>query len=74
MLDMALKDIERVLYFEHYIVTEPGLTPLKHRVRVLVGAQRLPVEQPDQDEASQGEPSRRAAPSRKDTRLRGRSA
>ncbi|MDO8324718.1 MAG: DNA-directed RNA polymerase subunit beta', partial [Phenylobacterium sp.] len=29
MLDMALKDIERVLYFEHYIVTEPGLTPLK---------------------------------------------
>jgi DNA-directed RNA polymerase subunit beta' len=29
MLDMALKDIERVLYFENYIVTEPGLTPLK---------------------------------------------
>jgi DNA-directed RNA polymerase subunit beta' len=29
MLDMPLKDIERVLYFEQYIVTEPGLTPLK---------------------------------------------
>jgi DNA-directed RNA polymerase subunit beta' len=29
MLDMPLKDIERVLYFEHYIVTEPGLTPMK---------------------------------------------
>ena len=29
MLDMALKDVERVLYFEYYIVTEPGLTPLK---------------------------------------------
>ncbi|MCA6296387.1 MAG: DNA-directed RNA polymerase subunit beta', partial [Phenylobacterium sp.] len=29
MLDMALKDIERVLYFEYYIVTEPGLTALK---------------------------------------------
>ena len=29
MLDMPLKDIERVFYFEHYIVTEPGLTPLK---------------------------------------------
>jgi DNA-directed RNA polymerase subunit beta' len=29
MLDMPLKDIERVLYFEYYIVTEPGLTPLK---------------------------------------------
>jgi DNA-directed RNA polymerase subunit beta' len=28
MLDMALKDIERVLYFEQYIVIEPGLTPL----------------------------------------------
>jgi DNA-directed RNA polymerase subunit beta' len=29
MLDMPLKDIERVLYFENYIVTEPGLTSLK---------------------------------------------
>jgi DNA-directed RNA polymerase subunit beta' len=29
MLDMALKDIERVLYFEQYIVLEPGLTPLE---------------------------------------------
>ncbi len=29
MLDMALKDVERVLYFEYYIVTEPGLTPMK---------------------------------------------
>ncbi len=29
MLDMALKELERVLYFENYIVTEPGLTPLK---------------------------------------------
>jgi DNA-directed RNA polymerase subunit beta' len=31
MLDMTLKDLERVLYFENYIVTEPGLTPLKER-------------------------------------------
>ena len=29
ILDMALKDVERVLYFENYIVTEPGLTSLK---------------------------------------------
>jgi DNA-directed RNA polymerase subunit beta' len=29
LLDMTLKDIERVLYFENYIVLEPGLTPLK---------------------------------------------
>ncbi|WP_306120765.1 MULTISPECIES: DNA-directed RNA polymerase subunit beta' [unclassified Roseitalea] len=31
LLDMTLKDIERVLYFENYIVTEPGLTPLQER-------------------------------------------
>ncbi len=29
LLDMTLKDIERVLYFENYIVVEPGLTPMK---------------------------------------------
>ncbi len=29
LLDMQLKDVERVLYFEQYIVLEPGLTPLK---------------------------------------------
>jgi DNA-directed RNA polymerase subunit beta' len=29
LLDMPLKDIERVLYFESYAVIEPGLTPLK---------------------------------------------
>ena len=28
MLDMTLKDLERVLYFENYVVSEPGLTPL----------------------------------------------
>jgi len=31
MLDMTLKDLERVLYFENYIVIEPGLTPLKEK-------------------------------------------
>ncbi|MEM7767215.1 MAG: DNA-directed RNA polymerase subunit beta', partial [Pseudomonadota bacterium] len=29
LLDMTLKDVERVLYFESYVVTEPGLTPLE---------------------------------------------
>ncbi|MDZ4789795.1 MAG: DNA-directed RNA polymerase subunit beta' [Hyphomicrobiales bacterium] len=29
LLDMMLKDLERVLYFENYVVIEPGLTPLK---------------------------------------------
>ena len=28
LLDMQLKQLERVLYFESYVVTEPGLTPL----------------------------------------------
>jgi DNA-directed RNA polymerase subunit beta' len=31
LLDMTLKDLERVLYFEYYVVLEPGLTPLKDR-------------------------------------------
>src|SRR6187401_3401737 len=29
VLDMTLRDIERVLYFEAYVGTDPGLTPLK---------------------------------------------
>ncbi len=29
VLDMALRDIERVLYFEAFVVIEPGMTPLK---------------------------------------------
>ena len=29
LLDMQLKQLERVLYFENYIVLEPGLTPLE---------------------------------------------
>ncbi len=28
VLDMTLRDIERVLYFEAYVVVEPGMTPL----------------------------------------------
>src|ERR687891_153528 len=31
LLDMTLKDLERILYFESYVVLEPGLTPLKER-------------------------------------------
>ncbi|MEM7227063.1 MAG: DNA-directed RNA polymerase subunit beta', partial [Pseudomonadota bacterium] len=29
LLDLTLKDLERVLYFESFVVTESGLTPLK---------------------------------------------
>src|SRR6185437_3107815 len=28
VLDMTLRDIERVLYFEAFVITDPGLTPL----------------------------------------------
>ncbi len=29
IIDMTLKELERVLYFENFIVIEPGMTPLK---------------------------------------------
>ena len=29
MVDMKLKDLEKVLYFELFMVTEPGLTSLE---------------------------------------------
>ncbi len=31
LMDMTLKDIERVLYFEAFLVTDPGNTPLVHK-------------------------------------------
>src|SRR6184192_3540352 len=31
LLDMTLKSLERILYFESYVVLEPGLTPLQDR-------------------------------------------
>ncbi len=30
LLDMTLRDIEKILYFESFVVIEPGLTPLEH--------------------------------------------
>jgi DNA-directed RNA polymerase subunit beta' len=29
MLDMTLKELERVLYFENFVILEPGMTPFK---------------------------------------------
>ena len=29
MLDMTLREIERMLYFEAFVVIEPGMTPLQ---------------------------------------------
>ena len=37
LLDMTLKDLERILYFENYVVIEPGLTPLKLLLLLLLG-------------------------------------
>ncbi|MDP6560161.1 MAG: DNA-directed RNA polymerase subunit beta', partial [Candidatus Binatia bacterium] len=31
LLDMSLKDLEKVLYFEAYVVIDPGSTPLQER-------------------------------------------
>ena len=31
VLDMTLRDIERVLYFEAFVVTDPGMTPMQRR-------------------------------------------
>ena len=31
LVDMTPKDLERVLYFESFVVTEPGLTPFEYR-------------------------------------------
>ena len=31
LLDMTLKDIERVLYFENFVVIDPGMTPLEEK-------------------------------------------
>src|SRR5271156_6056596 len=31
LLDMTLKELERILYFENYMVLDPGMTPLKPR-------------------------------------------
>ena len=31
LLDMTLRDIERILYFEAFVVTEPGMTTLERR-------------------------------------------
>ncbi len=31
LLDMSLKDIEKILYFESYVVVDPGTTPLQYK-------------------------------------------
>ncbi len=49
MLDMTLRDIERVLYFEAYVVTEPALTALERR-QLLTEEQYLQARQEHGDD------------------------
>ena len=45
MLDMTVREIERVLYFEAYIVIEPGMTPLEAKTLMTEEAYLDAVEQ-----------------------------
>ena len=55
LLDMTLRDIERVLYFEAYVVIEPGMTPLERCQLLSEEAYLEAVEQHgDEFEASMG--------------------
>lgn len=55
VLDMTLRDIERVLYFEAWCVTDPGMTPLK-RGQIMTSEEydRRTEEYGDEFEASMG--------------------
>src|SRR5574342_115852 len=45
LLDMSLKDIEKVLYFESYIVIDPGETPLQYKELLTEARYRKAVEE-----------------------------
>ncbi|MES9858246.1 MAG: DNA-directed RNA polymerase subunit beta' [Sedimenticola sp.] len=55
LLDMTLRDIERVLYFESFVVVDPGMTPLE-RGQLLTDEQYLEAieENGDEFEAKMG--------------------
>ena len=54
LLDMTLKDLERVLYFENYIVLEPGTTPFKERELLTEEQFNQAVEEHGQDSFTAG--------------------
>src|SRR2546421_4942233 len=54
LLDMTLKDLERVLYFENYIVTEPGMTPLAEKQLLNEEQYNQGVEEHGQDSFTAG--------------------
>jgi DNA-directed RNA polymerase subunit beta' len=45
MLDMTVREIERVLYFEAYVVVDPGMTPLESRMLLTEDAYLEAIEQ-----------------------------
>src|SRR5437870_1483100 len=45
LLDMSLKDIEKVLYFESYIIVDPGETPLQYKELLTEARYRKAVEE-----------------------------
>ena len=49
LMDMTLRDIERVLYFESYVVIDPGMTPLE-RFQLLTDEQYLEAVEENGDE------------------------
>ncbi len=54
LLDMTLKDLERVLYFENYIVTEQGTTTLEEKQLLTEEQYNQAVEQYGQDAFTAG--------------------
>ncbi len=54
LLDMTLKDLERVLYFENYVVVEPGLTPMKMHELLSEDAYQNAVDEYGEDAFSVG--------------------
>ena len=54
LLDMTLKDLERVLYFENYIVTEPGTTTLEEKQLLTEEAYNQAIEEFGQDSFTAG--------------------
>src|SRR4029453_1500637 len=54
LLDMTLKDIERILYFENYIVVEPGITPLTEKQLLTEEQYNQAIEEFGQDSFTAG--------------------
>jgi DNA-directed RNA polymerase subunit beta' len=54
LMDMTLKDLERVLYFENYIVIEPGVTTFKERQLLTEDMYNQAIEEFGQDSFTAG--------------------